>query len=199
MRATPRYEEVPAFAPSYLVWDQDSTPRPNHFNVFMRHGTTITQINPPRTFGFNPGIDGTTIVYQQWSLSLAKQGEIHLYDAVTHVRSAPPAGVNTPANEWAPRISGNWLLFGRESGPNRHHTQVILRNLTNKTSYVLADINSSTTYVYPGGITGNWAVWEKHGPTSASVFRRDIAGKTTTKLANTLPPARNEYDPSVLA
>ncbi len=122
-----------------------------------------------------------------------------MYDAVTHVRSAPPAGVNTPANEWAPRISGNWLLFGRESGPNRRHTQVILRNLTNKTSFVLADVNSTKSYVYPGGISGNWAVWGIVGPTSESVFRRDIAGKKTTKLVNTLPPARYEYYPSVLA
>ena len=98
VRVTNRVEEAPAVAGSYLVWDQNSTPRPNDFNVFMRHGTTMTEMNRARTYGFNPSIDGTTIVYQQYALSGARQGELHLYDAVTHERSAPPAGVNTPAN-----------------------------------------------------------------------------------------------------
>ncbi len=100
-----------------------------------------------------------------------------MYDVVTHVHSAPPAGVNTPAIEWSPRISGNWLLFGRVSGPNQRHSQVILRNLTNKTSFVLADVNSTKITAYPGGISGNWAVWGVFGPNSASIFRRDIAGQ----------------------
>lgn len=197
VRATNRFEEDPAVAGSYLAWDQNSTPRPNHFNVFVRHGTTITQINPPKTYGLNPSIDGTTVVYQQRSLT--GQSDIRMYDVVTHVHSPPPAGVNTPAIEWSPRISGNWLLFGRVSGPNQRHSQVILRNLTSKTSFVLADVNSTKISAYPGGISGNWAVWGVFGPNSASIYRRDIAGKTTTKLVNTLPPARFEYNPTVLA
>ena len=68
---------------SYLVWNQNSTARPNHHNLFVRHGTTITQINPPKTYGYNAGIDGTTVVYQQ--RSLAGQSDIRMYDVVTHV------------------------------------------------------------------------------------------------------------------
>ncbi len=197
VRATTRFEEDPAVAGSYLAWDQNSAGRPNHFNVFVRHGTTITQVNPARTYGWGPSMDGTTIAYQQ--VSLKGQADIRMYDVVTHLHSAPPAGVNTPAYEWSPEISGNWLLFGRASGPTRRHTQVILRNLTNKTSFVLADVNSPTIHVYPGDISGNWAVWGVDGPKISSVLRRDIAAKKSTKLVNTLPPARFEYNPSVAA
>lgn len=87
----------------------------------------------------------------------------------------------------------------RPTKPKWVHWQVILRNLTDKTSFVLANVNSSTIHVYPGDISGNWAVWGVFAPKTASVFRRDIAAGQTTKLVNTLPPARNEYNPSVLA
>ena len=190
---TARSEQNPAAFGTYLSWNQNSAAKPNHPNAFLRNGATTIQLNPAHTFGYAGGIDGSTVVFQQ--VSLKSQSDIRFYDAVTKVRSAPPAGVNTPAWEWSPSVSGNWLLFGRESKTTA--SQVILRNRTSKTSYKLATENTQTTFVSPGQVNGNWAVWSECFSDHCSVYLRDIAGKVTTKLANTLPPARDEYAPSV--
>ncbi len=190
---TARYEQNPAASGTYLTWDQNSAAKPKHQNAFLRNGGTTVQLNPARTFGYGGGIDGTTVVFQQ--VSLRNQSDIRFYDAATKVRSAPPAGVNTPAWEWGPSISGTWLLFGREKGAN--NSQVILRSTTSKTAFKLAGENSSSSGVAPGQVNGNWAVWQQCFSDHCSVYLRDIAGKVTTKLVNTLPPARDEYAPSV--
>ncbi len=190
---TARSEQHPAAFGTYLTWDQNSAAKPNHHNAFLRNGATTIQLNAAHTYGWGGGIDGTTVVFQQ--VSLRGQSDIRFYDAVTKMRSAPPAGVNTPAWEWSPSVSGNWLLFGREKGTN--NSQVILRSTTSKTSYKLAAENTRNNFVSPGQVNGNWAVWTECFVDHCSVYLRDIAGKVTTKLANTLPPARDEYAPSV--
>ena len=122
-----------------------------------------------------------------------------MYDAVTHTRSAPPAGVNKPSWEFNPTISGKWLLFGRQSGRNYRRSQVILRSLTSKTSFVLADVSTKGDVVYPGQINGNWVVWGRCGPSSCSVYRWNLTTKAGNKLVNTLQRDTYEFNPAVAA
>lgn len=192
---TPRYEALPGMSGANLVWSQPSIARPNHFNAFVRTSGVTTQLNAARTFGFTGGVDGNKIVFQQ--VSLRGQSDLRMYNVATHQHHAPPAGVNSTAWEYHPTISGNWLLFGRIIGA--HNSRVILRSTTSKTSFQLAVENSSKIGTTPGQVNGNWAVWEQCWDDHCSVYRRDIAAKTTTVLVNSLPPARFEYSPSVAA
>ena len=189
-------EEDPAVSGDYLVWDQNSAGQKKHFNAFMRFNGVTTRLNPIGTRAWSGGIDGTTIVYQQANAA-ATQSSIMMFDAVTHKRSAPPAGVNKPSWEFNPTISGNWLLFGRQSGQHYRRSQVILRSLTSKTSFVLADVSTSGYVVYPGQVNGNWVVWGRCGPSSCSVYRRNIATRVSNKLVNTLQRDKYEFDPAV--
>ena len=142
------------------------------------------------------GIDGTTIIYQQVKNG---QSDLRMYNAATKVHSNPPAGFNTSWWEYSPTISGNWILFGRESVPNAHRQQVVLRNRVTGKQVMLANIVSRnpSTNVVPGQVNGNWAVWKACSPAKCVVFRRDIAAAKTTKLVNPTPALSHRYAPSV--
>jgi hypothetical protein len=116
---TPRDEILPA-ANSYFAWSQNSAAHPHLYTEYVR-GNLFSSVGPgPRirvnhvgTQGFSGGIDATTIttlIYQQVK---GHQSDIKLFNLMTHVRSDPTVGVNTPAWEYRPTISGPWILFGR--------------------------------------------------------------------------------------
>jgi hypothetical protein len=105
------FEGPSSASEGYLVWSSNSEAKPNRFHSYvMADGGSPVRIDPPGTQSFGAAIDGTTIAYEELS---ADVNDIHLFDAVTEERTAPPAGVNTANIEHRPSLSGDWLLFTR--------------------------------------------------------------------------------------
>ncbi len=192
-----RFNDDIAASGPYLLWDQSPTASSLRSLVYLRKGPYKTRLNASRTRGYAGGIDGTTIIYRQVKNG---QSDLRLYNATTKVHSSPPAGFNTSWWEYGPTISGNWILFGRESVPSYSRQQVILRNRVTGKQVMLANIvtkNANITFAVPGQVNGNWAVWDVCSPTKCVVYRRDIAAAKTSKLVNPTPALSQRYAPSV--
>ena len=191
---SPRDEVQAAASDASLAWSQNSAAHPHLYNAWARPsgGGARIQVNHVGTQGFMGGTDGNTLVYQQVKRN---QSNIKLFNLVTHVRSNPPVGVDTPAWEFHPTLSGSWMLFGRyRSSTNRD--QAILFNISTRQLIVLADRPGANQTVVPGQVNGNFAVWDQCTATACNVWEYDIAGATKTRLPNT-PPGQLNYAPSV--
>ena len=189
-------ENEPAASDSYFAWAQDSAAHPFRFNAYARPwGGPKFRVNALHTSGELGGIEGTTLVYQQYSGSVSdiklfpSVSDIKFFDLVSHQRTNPPAGVNTKYSEYWPSISGHWLLFGREDLSGKK--KAILFNTTTHRSRTLAATSTSNAFLDPGQVSGNYAVWEK----ACNVFRYTISSKTTIRIPN--PNNRCQYAPSV--
>jgi hypothetical protein len=146
------------------------------YNVFLRKGSR-PKVKLNRTGdGFTGGIDPPWVVYQQVDRS---NSNIKLYRMDTKKRIDLPDGVNTPAWEWRPRISGKWILFGRQRVSGLE--QVILVNRGTGASRVLAHINRDSDELTPGQVNGNWVVWHKCSP-GCNVYVYNISSRHTTKI-----------------
>jgi hypothetical protein len=128
------------------------------------------------------GIDPPTVAYQQVANG---QSDIKLYDTVTHARTSPPPGVNTPQWEWEPSISGDWLLFGRQNAKTNIQS-VVLYNLSLETS---AALDSGFGFRQAGQVNGDYAVWIRCDG-SCDVYRRQISTVTDRLLKE---PAATTY------
>jgi hypothetical protein len=169
----------------YLAWTQNSAARPKHYDAFVSlSGAPKVMVNATGTSGYNGGMDGTTLVYQQVRRG---QSDLRLFDLGTHQRSIP-AGVNTPQWEWRPSISGQWLMFGRENLRTRPvKTRVLLYNTATSQTITLVDTAGLSE---PGQVNGDYAVYTHCGRLTCNVFRYQIS----TALSR-----RVQYAPSVSA
>ncbi|MGA9160256.1 MAG: hypothetical protein WB297_05255, partial [Actinomycetota bacterium] len=105
-------EYQPVRGDTYLAWQQNTRQHPSHYDVFARPmaGGEKFKVNARQTQGANGGIDGDTLVYQQFK---GKRSDLKFFDLGTRTRTSPPAGVNTDQWEYWPSFSGDWLLFAR--------------------------------------------------------------------------------------
>ena len=168
-------------------------------NSYVRTGGATVRLNPVNTNSYTAGIDGNTVIYQLSSRT-GHISNLRLYDIATKVRSNPPPGFNTSWWEYGPTISGNWILFGRDSVPKHRRNQVILRNRVTGKQIILGNMvipKNAFAYLIAGQVNSHWAVWTRCVPTNCNVYRYDITTGTTTKLVNTNPAARFSYLPSV--
>jgi hypothetical protein len=193
---TPRDEVQAAASDAFLAWSQNGRAHPHLYSVWARpSGGARFRVNHTGTQGFLGGIDGDTLAYQQIKRN---QSDIKLFDLVTRVRRNPPVGVNTPAWEYRPTISGSWILFGRLR-VSVHRRQIILFNSSTRQRIVLADRpegSATSPSATPGQVNGNFAVWSQCTATACSVWEYDITAATKTRLPNTTPGQFN-YAPSV--
>jgi hypothetical protein len=198
--ATRLDERYAAASADYIAWQQNSKAHPKHYDVYVQPvGEEGYKVNAAGTEATTGGIDGTTLVYQEWGGKL-NNSDVKLFDLTTATSSDPPTGVNTEDWEYWPSISGNWLLFGREFGPGDR--SVVLFDLTTEESQTLAGSSGYKRILGPGQVNGSFAVWDrsvvKRGAVvSCEVFVYDIAAGTTTQIPN--PNHRCQYAPSVTA
>jgi uncharacterized repeat protein (TIGR01451 family) len=187
--ATRLDEASPAGDGDWLVWSQNSSAHPRHYNTYARQGSGPRfRVNAPNTIGWGGGLDGSLLAYQQLYKG---QSSIKLYDLANRVRSNPPAGVNTRQWEYWPRISGEWLLFGRASASlNR----VVLHNLASGEEIILARGRIDSTYLTPGQVNSHYAVWTKC-VTRCDVFLFDLQSRTITRVPN--PLGKEQYSVSI--
>jgi hypothetical protein len=177
----------------YLAWSQNSAAKPKHYDAFVSlSGAPKVTVNATGTSGYNGGIDGTTLVYQQVKRG---QSDLRLFDLATQQRSIP-AGVNTPQWEWRPSISGQWLMFGRENLRTRPvKTRVLLYNTATSQTITLVDTAGVSE---PGQLNGDYAVYTHCGRVTCNVFRYQISTGQRVKMPNALS-RRVQYAPSVSA
>ncbi|MGH2730430.1 MAG: hypothetical protein ACRDJI_07440, partial [Actinomycetota bacterium] len=184
--STPAGEFQPVRGNGFLSWQRNTKKRPGAFNVFaMPDGDTKFKVNARKTQAANGGIDGDTLVYQQYK---GGQSDLKLFDLQARKRTNPPKKVNTTQWEYWPSISGHWLLFGRLDDGER---RIILFNLDAGTTKVLDETTSSKAFLAPGQVSGNYAVWYKCPPSEdCDVYRYDITSGDKVKIPN---PGKDQH------
>ena len=191
VRTTRAQEATPSADAEHVAWSQAGRRSTSWTLSVQQSGEPRVRVNRQRTNGFSGGFEGETFVYQEtrgWRSNLV------FYDLGGGGRSAPPTGVNTRQWEWHPTISGDSLLFGRQSWAARADF-VLLRNLVTGENRQLGRLRwGKRTIAEPGQVTGNYAVWYRCTP-ACDAFLYDIAAGTTTRIPN--PDRRQQYDPSV--
>lgn len=178
----------------YLVWSANSEAKPTSYHSYV----LADGGSPVRIGSFGASIDGTTIVYK-------KGDDLRFFDAVTEARSAPPAGVNTPNDEYRPTLSGDWLLFTRTNSnrvsPRHTWRKVVLFNVPTSASIVLQKLPYRSTSLQSDQVNGDWATFDSCDYRSATnefvncqVSRYQISTGDLVQIAN---PGLQQYGGSV--
>jgi len=196
----PSDQLTPAAAGDTLTWAHNGSNNTGSMNAYLRVGSApVVKLNGTGTQGFAGGISGDTVIFQRLS---SGQSDIRLYNAASHTYPGLPAGWNTNAWEWRPTISGNLVLFGRQSGSGSTFTsKVFLGDRSSGHLTLLATRTGRYAIAWPGQVNGNYAVWYQCSDTrvSCSVLRYDVAAGTTTVIPNTFASGKVQYAPSVAA
>jgi hypothetical protein len=179
-------------AGEFIAWQQNSRQSPSHYDLFARRlgGGGGFKVNAGGTKGANGGIDGTVLLYQQYGKG---KSDLKLFDLADRTRSSPPRGVNTKQWEYWPSMSGDHLLFGRlnPKGVRR----VILFDVASRDATSLAKVKGSGTFLAPGQVNGDYAVWSKCATKRrCKVVLYRISDGTQTTIPN---PGGRDHAPSV--
>jgi len=162
------YEQLPAAetdgTTQYFAWSQNSRAHRKHFDAFLtRTGDPRVRLNAHGA-GYIGGIDPPKVAYQQVANG---QSDLKLYNAETQTRTDPPPGVNTAGWEWEPSISGDWLLFARQTSSSQF---VILHSLTTTDKVTL---DQGPRFRHAGQVNGDYAAWTRCTRTTCNVVRRE--------------------------
>lgn len=177
---------------NFLAWQQNTRREPGHYDVYARPlgGGDKFRVNPPDKNGANGGIDGDRLVYQQFS---RRKSNLRFFDLVQRVHRNPPPGVNTVQWEYWPSMSGQWLLFGRLYGNGVR--RIILFDLSTGNSRILDKLGATGSFLAPGKVNGDFAVWyECVSASECNVFRYHIPDGAKVRIPN---PGGSQYSPSV--
>jgi hypothetical protein len=186
-------ESYAAASPDYFAWTQNPSSRPGRSNTYVRPsaGGPRTRVNPKGTHSFGVGIDGSMVVYQSVRHG---NGNIRFYDAASQARPAVPDAVNTRRWEDRPTISGDWLLFTRDTA---RRAKAILYNVATDEQRVLRSSPQRRTYLVTDQVNGDWATfewchWNRHTGqySDCNVFRYQISTGDLVKVEN---PGRQQY------
>ncbi len=192
-RSTPVWEQLPAGGDGFLVWSQNSAGQPNHFDLYARrNGGSAFRVNPPRSQGYAGGLRGSVLVYQ---LIKGRLSDIRFYDLHSRRAWSPPSGVNTNHYEFAPSVSGDWLLFTRQLAERWPVYRTLLFNLSTHRTIRLAEVRGPHVYAAAGQVNGDFATWQECSDhMKCEVFRYRISTGRTLKVPN---PGAFQYAPSV--
>jgi hypothetical protein len=189
------FENVPSASDGYLVWSSFGPAGANSY--VMGDGGEPVRVNPARTQSLSASIDDATVVYD---VASGKESlDLTFFDAVAETRSAPPAGVNTPNDEYRPSLSGDWLLFTRSNVnrvPRREAwRKVVLFNLSTSARFVLDEKRYRRVYLVSDQVNGDWATFESclypDGIyRDCEVFRYQISAQELVTLPN---PGLQQY------
>jgi hypothetical protein len=179
-------------AGQFIAWQQNSRQSPSHYDLFARPlgGGGGFKVNAAGTKGANGGIDGTVLLYQQYGKG---KSDLKLFDLADRTRRSPPRGVNTKQWEYWPSMSADHLLFGRlnPKGVRR----IILFDVASRDATSLAKVKGSGTFLAPGQVNGDYAVWSKCATKRrCKVVLYRISDGTQTTIPN---PGGRDHAPSV--
>jgi hypothetical protein len=181
-------------APEVLVWSVNTKEHPLRSDSYVQFGDDRPiQMNRPGSRTSFVGTDGATAVF-----SVKRGGgdfDLKLFDLGSLTRSDPPRGVNTPAAENWPSISGRWLLFLRDdsniAAPGQGRLRMILFNTVTGERRVLANEPAASSLLETGQVNGDWATWiscdEDYSTFTAShcqVYRYRISRDRIVQIPN---------------
>jgi hypothetical protein len=186
-------EFQPARGSGYLAWEQNTRAHPRWFNVLARRdGGKRFRVNRRGSQGAMGGIDGNTIVYQEFKRSNAN---IRFYNLTTGKRTNPAIYVNTRGWEYWPSISGDWVLFGRRN-LSATRRKIILYNRATLNVRVIDETTNAKSFISPGQINGDYVVWHRCRPVpNCNVFRYNIRTRLTRRIPR--PPNSSQHAASV--
>ncbi|MGH2685249.1 MAG: hypothetical protein ACRDJP_07275, partial [Actinomycetota bacterium] len=184
LRVTSANEGRPALEDDVLAWHQGNR-RPDV--LAQIGGGEPFQVNPGRTQGIMGDVDGTRLVYSQYPKRFPKKGDgdVKMVDLSSGARLPIPGKVNTKHEEYAPSLSGDWLMVGRAKFGKRYVDRILLINLATGEVRQLDKIRKVKQFIGTGQVNGGYAVWEwspAGGPTQ--VFRYEIATGATVQVPN---------------
>ena len=185
----------------FLTWSRSRPGADQVYDAYLQqHGGPPVQLND-RGVAWSGDLDVARhlAVYQQ---ARGDDSKIILFDWATGRRTAAPEAVNTPAWEFAPRLQGDYLLFGRETWRTRPHVyELFLYNRADGSVKSLDRIPHGYNYgaVIPGQVNGDWVVWQKATDywSDMRVYRYNLV--TGVKDEVPVTAGRFDYDPSVTA
>lgn len=192
--ATPAGEFQPARTSNALAWERNTKARPNEYAVMVQpDGGGPIQANHPRTSAAMGDFLGDRLVYQQYRGNPIRRGrsDLFFFDISSETRSKV-SGVNGRQWEYWPSASGAWLLFARWN-PHTNVRRLILHNLDSGERRVLEKVKGRKSFLGPGQVNGNYAVWYVCHP-RCEVLRYDISARTTSVITN---PGSYQRAPSV--
>src|SRR5205085_5662811 len=179
---------------------ENSHAHPRFFNVFVRPlaGGQVKRLNADDMRGYNGGFDGSELIFQQ--ISKTGQSDLVIYDTATKQYVPVPGGVNTPRWEATPTMSGDFILFSRETGRRSGFVdRLILHRISNGHEQVLASVFSDYRrgpFIDAGQVNGDYATWDLCSRANGcDVFRHQISTDHTIRI----PDRQQEYAPSVAA
>ncbi len=184
LRVTAGVNEVrPALEDDILAWHQGNR-RPDIFAQIG--GGQPFQVNPGRTQGIMGDLEGTRLVYAQYPRRFPKKGDgdVRMVDLSTGARLPVPGKVNTRHEEYAPSMSGDWLLVGRAKVGRRYVDRILLINLATGEVRTLDKITKVKQTIGVGQVEGGYAVWEWCSRRTCQVFRHEIGSGTTVQAPN---------------
>lgn len=176
---SPRLNEAgPASEGDFLVWTQSRRAHPGRWRVFAREGGgNRFRVSPRGKRAFSGGIEGNLLLYQVVSRG---QSNIKAYNLDTRNRVNVAPAINTRRWEFHPTISGDFVLFGRQS---RRRDKIILFNRETRNSRLLASVRGGRgRLTYPGQVNGNFAVWNKCTRQGCDVFRYNVAQRSRMRI-----------------
>lgn len=192
--ATPAGEFQPARTSNALAWERNTKARPNEYAVMVQpDGGGPIQANHPRTSAAMGDFLGDRLVYQQYRGNPIRRGrsDLFFFDISSETRSKV-SGVNGRQWEYWPSASGAWLLFARWN-PHTNVRRLILHNLDSGERRVLEKVKGRKSFLGPGQVNGNYAVWYVCHP-RCEVLRYDITARTNSVITN---PGSYQRAPSV--
>ncbi|HSD01589.1 MAG TPA: hypothetical protein VLB81_04430 [Gaiellales bacterium] len=205
VRATPANEMHPAAGYNwrkgieFVTWSQSRHGARGTFDAYLqRRGGPVVKLNKRgHAWAGDVDVAQRLAVYQQVR---GDDSRIMLYNWVTKQRTAAPKAVNTAAWEFAPRIQGDYLLFGRQTWQTSPDTyEVLLYNRADGTLKTLDMIPHGYTFgaTIPGQVNGDWVVWAKATDNWATqrVYRYNLATGVTDEVP--VATGRIDYAPSV--
>jgi hypothetical protein len=195
VRRSPAWESGAAAGGGYLAWQQMPRTRPGHTDVYLRKPAgAVVKVNRPGTEGALGGIDGGTLVYQEYQGDDMRYGpgkfsRIVLYDLKTGARTIP-ASVNGPEWEFMPVIWEGWIFFGRVDGFGDRHIVAVNRGTDQR-----FEPDSYAGYLQPGQADQGMFAWVHWTPGAgrSEVRVRNLDTSETYYLAS----RRWQWAPSV--
>jgi hypothetical protein len=181
----------------YLGWTEGPFQKPWHHTAIVRRGHKRIEIAPQKGGNVLTDIYGSHALLAHWT---KRDADIEVYDFDTKKTHPPWRGLNTPDMERRATRSGPYMLYVTTHFRRRYFdyryssTKIILVDVRNHSTRVLARESGRYPSAYPGEVNGNWAVWFGCSRRECHVRRYDIQTKQT-ETANTPRPA--EYAPSV--
>ncbi|HEX6208460.1 MAG TPA: hypothetical protein VF058_08910 [Actinomycetota bacterium] len=162
-------------------------------------GGSRFRVNRKGSNGVLGAIDGTTLVYQEFTLGRRGRSSIWFMDLETRTKTKAPGAVNSRQWEYWPSLSGDWLLFARHL--NTGGRRLYLFNRTTQERRLVASMSRGRRVLLTGQVRGEYVsfektTWDRRGrATSCNVYRYDIASSATTLIPN--PEKKCQWGPSV--